>query len=269
MKGIILAGGNATRLFPLTHTTCKQLLPVYNKQMIFYPLNTLIKAGIKDILIIVNPETAGQFISLLGPVFEHTDISVQFKVQTVPRGLADAFIIGEKFIDNDDVALILGDNIFEDNFYEDVARFRSSIGGCRIFLKYVQNPKRYGVAVIDTNNTITNIVEKPTTNISHYAVVGFYLFDKNIIKIAKSLSPSNRGELEITEAIRSYLILTGQCKHKVIEGAWFDAGTYEDYLFAGAEVFWHKQLREFCPEIEDGITRYNDHRKEILKKQLG
>ena len=158
MKGIILAGGTATRLFPLTATTSKQLLPVYDRQMIFYPLNTLIKAGIKEILIIVAPENSGQFLNLIGSIFEKIGVHIEFMVQTSPRGLADAFIVAEDFIDRDDVVMILGDNIFEDGLSEAIKGFEK---GGLIFAKDVPDPERSGVVEFDDENRVVSIEEKP------------------------------------------------------------------------------------------------------------
>lgn len=218
-KGIILAGGTATRLFPLTATTSKQLLPVYDRQMIFYPLNTLIKAGIRDILVIVAPEHSGQFLNLLGSIFKKHGVRLVFEVQKVPRGLADAFIVGESFIDGDNVAMILGDNIFENDFSEQVRKFRS---GGHIFATKVSDPERLGVVQFNGQKRAIKIVEKPKEWISDYAVTGLYLFDKRVVRFAKNLKPSDRGEIEVTDLNNLYL-KKGELKVTIFKGAWLDA----------------------------------------------
>lgn len=191
MKGIVLAGGTATRLFPLTATTSKQLLPVYDRQMIFYPLNVLIKAGIKDILIIVSPDNSGQFLNLLGSMFEELGVKLDFKVQKVPKGLAEAFILGEDFIDEDNVALVLGDNIFQDNFSESIKNFD---GGGLVFAKKVPDPERYGVVKFDEKGKAIQIEEKPSEWISDYAIPGVYVYDSRCVEAAKQSVPSERGK---------------------------------------------------------------------------
>ncbi len=225
MKGIVLAGGSATRLRPLTKITSKQLLPVYNKPMIYYPIETLIKAGIKDILIIVAPQYSGHFLNLLG---SGKDMGVNFSylVQDEPKGLADAFIVGEDFIDNGDVAMILGDNIFEHDFSESINFFK---GGARIFAKKVHDPERYGVVEFDENNKVISLVEKPENPKSDYAVVGFYIYDNKVVEHAKSLKPSARGEIEIVDLHKKYLD-GGELKVEIIEGMWEDAGTFDSLL---------------------------------------
>ena len=264
MKGIILAGGTATRLFPLTTTTSKQLLPVYDRQMVFYPLNTLISAGLKEILIIVAPEHSGQFVNLLGSMFDRTDIKIEFKVQKVPRGLADAFIVGEDFIDNDSVVLILGDNIFEDDFSKFIKYFKS---GAQIFAKKVNDPERYGVVKFDKKGKVIDLVEKPKKWVSDYAIPGIYIYDNKVIKIAKSLKPSARGELEITDVNRKYLEM-GELSVGVIKGAWLDAGTFDALLEAGRIVKRKKLNKRFHPLIERAIAVYNDEIKTICQKRL-
>lgn len=227
MKGIILSGGSATRLRPCTKVTSKQLLPVYNRPMIYYPLNTLIKAGIKDILIIVAPEQAGHYLNLLG---SGKDFGVKFsyEVQDKPEGLAQAFIIGERFIDEDSVCMILGDNIFEDDFSEDIKNFKS---GARVFAKKVPDPQRFGVVEFDENNKAKSIEEKPENPKSNYCVTGLYVYDNQVVNIAKNLKPSARGELEITDVNKTYLE-KGQLDVAMVEGAWIDAGTFDSLLEA-------------------------------------
>ncbi|MFA5358889.1 MAG: sugar phosphate nucleotidyltransferase [Patescibacteria group bacterium] len=230
MKGIILAGGKATRLRPLTKVTSKQLLPIYNKPMIYYPLETLLRAGIKDILIIISPDNAGQFLHLLGSGKEFgEDVRFSYEIQEEPRGLADAFIIGEKFIGDDNVTMILGDNIFEDDLAKDIASFES---GGRIFCKKVNDPERFGVAVFSQDNQVMKIVEKPKEWISDYAIVGAYVYDNRVIEFAKNVKPSARGEIEITDLHNAYLDL-GELDVRFIEGGYFDAGTFDSLLAAG------------------------------------
>jgi len=264
MKGIILAGGTATRLFPLTATTSKQLLPVYDKQMIFYPLNTLIKAGIKEILVIVAPEHSGQFLNLLGSIFKNHGVSISFEVQKIPRGLADAFIIGENFIDNDNVAMILGDNIFEDDFSEDIKNFRS---GGKIFAKKVKDPERSGVVKFDENNKAVEIVEKPKKWISDYAIPGLYIYDKRISKIAKKVKPSDRGEIEIT-SIHNYYLERGELEVSIVNGEWLDAGTFDSLLEAGNIVKEKEIYKKFDSLIETAVAEFNEELKNIAKKKL-
>ncbi|MFA6533754.1 MAG: sugar phosphate nucleotidyltransferase [Patescibacteria group bacterium] len=228
MKGIILAGGKGTRLSPLTKVTSKQLLPVYNKPMIFYPLETMLRAGIKEVLIIIAPDNAGQFLHLLGSGREF-GAKFSYEIQEHPNGLPEAFIIGENFIGDDDVALILGDNIFEDDLAKDIADFQK---GGRIFCKKVPDPERSGVAVFDEAGKVTQIVEKPKDWISDYAIVGAYIYDRRVVEIAKQLKPSNRNELEIVDLHKAYMAL-GELDVKFIKGEWFDAGTIDSLLEAG------------------------------------
>ncbi|PIR80322.1 MAG: spore coat protein [Candidatus Levybacteria bacterium CG10_big_fil_rev_8_21_14_0_10_35_13] len=225
MKGIILAGGKATRLRPLTKIISKQLLPVYNKPMIYYPIETLAKAGIKDILIIVSPEYSGQFLNLLGSGSE-LGVNLFYEVQDQPRGLADAFVVGEKFIGNDSVTMILGDNIFDHDFTDSVSSFKS---GARIFAKKVPDPERLGVVEFDKNHKVISITEKPKYPKSDYAIVGFYIYDNKVIEYAKSLKPSARGEVEIVDIHNKYL-LNGELEVNIIEGMWEDAGTFDSLL---------------------------------------
>lgn len=227
MKGIILAGGSATRLRPLTLVTSKQLLPVYDKPMIFYPLNTLLKAGIKEILIIIAPEYAGHFLHLLGSGKEF-DAKFTFEIQEKPRGLTDAFIIGEDFIDEDSVTMILGDNIFEDDLSEEIRSFKK---GGRVFAKKVHDPERYGVVKFDENKKAVQIEEKPKKWLSDYAVTGLYIYDNRVTKFAREVKPSGREELEITDLHNKYLEL-GELDVRFVKGKWFDAGTFDSLLEA-------------------------------------
>jgi glucose-1-phosphate thymidylyltransferase len=225
MKGIILAGGKATRLRPLTNITSKQLLPVYNKPMIFYPLNTLLQAGITEIMIIIAPDYAGQFLKLLGSGKEF-GAKFTYEIQEEARGLADAFLIGKNFIDHDDVTLILGDNIFEHDFTEDIKSFK---GGGRIFAKKTDEAKRFGVVEFDEQMNVITIEEKPVEPKSDYAVVGIYVYDHHVVEAAASLKPSKRGELEIVDVHNIYL-KKGQLDVRLIEGMWEDAGTFDSLL---------------------------------------
>lgn len=264
MKGIILAGGTATRLFPLTATTSKQLLPVYDRQMIFYPLNLLIKAGIKDILIIVAPEHSGQFLNLLGSIFDKFDVHLEFKVQKVPRGLADAFILGRDFIDEGAVTMILGDNIFEDDLSDSIKNFKS---GGMVFAKKVSDPERFGVVEFDKNNQAISIEEKPAEPKSNWAVVGAYTYDKHVVEIAKNLKPSERGEIEITDINAEYL-KRKQLQVGKLKGAWLDAGTYDSLLEAGRVVKEKRLYKNFDPIISEAIIHFNEELKVIAKKRL-
>ncbi len=225
MKGIILAGGRATRLRPLTTITSKQLLPVYNKPMIYYPIETLIKAGITEILIIIAPDYSGHFLNLLG---DGRDFGAKFSyaVQKEPKGLADAFIIGADFIDNDNVTMILGDNIFDQDFSQEINNFKS---GAMIFARKVEDPKRFGVVEFDKNMKAVSIEEKPESPRSNYAVVGLYTYDNRVVEIAKNLKPSDRGEIEITDINRIYLE-KGELQVNIFDTLWEDAGTFDSLL---------------------------------------
>jgi glucose-1-phosphate thymidylyltransferase len=234
MKGIILAGGRATRLRPLTKITSKQLLPVYNKPMVFYPIETLIKAGIKDILIIIAPDYAGHFLNLLGSG-QDFGARFSFEIQEEPRGLADAFIVGENFIGEDNVTMILGDNIFDYDFTSSITSFQS---GAKIFAKKVHDPARFGVIEFDENNKVLSIEEKPENPKSDFAAVGIYIYDNKVIDIAKNLQPSSRGEIEITGVNNEYL-KRGELGVDVIDGIWEDAGTFDSLL--RANLYWAKK----------------------------
>jgi glucose-1-phosphate thymidylyltransferase len=264
MKGIILAGGTATRLFPLTATTSKQLLPVYDRQMIFYPLNTLIRAGIKEILVIIAPEHSGQFLNLLGSIFKNYSIQLYFEVQKVPRGLADAFIVGESFIGQDSVMMILGDNIFQDNLAPFVKKFKK---GGMIFVRQVPDPQRFGIAEFDKKGRVISIEEKPQQPRSNYCVTGAYVYDNRVIKIAKNLKPSSRGEIEITDINNKYLAQGELTAHK-IKGEWLDAGTFDSLLEAGNIVKQKKIYKNFHPLVDSAIADFNAEMKGICKKKL-
>lgn len=229
MKGIVLAGGSGTRLRPLTLVTSKQLLPVYDKPMICYPIETLISSGIKEILIIVSPERQGDFQRLVDSVL-YAGVSLAILTQEKPEGIAQALLIAEEFVGDNNVALVLGDNIFEFNFRDTIANFK---GGAEIFIKDVENPERFGVARFDDASRIVEIVEKPKTYISSSAITGLYLFDGVAVEVARKLTPSARGELEIVDVINDYL-RRGVLGYTKISGEWFDAGTIES-LFAVGE----------------------------------
>ncbi len=261
MKGIILAGGANTRLYPLTATTSKQLLPVYDRQMIFYPLNILIKAGIKNILIIVTPEHSGQFINLLGSMFDDFGVHIEFKVQKTPRGLADAFILGENFINEDDVTMILGDNVFEDDLAEEIKSFQ---GGGLVFAKEVKDPERFGVVEFGDDGGVISIEEKPKNPKSNFCVTGVYTYDKEVIEIAKSLEPSGRGEIEITDINKEYL-RRGSLRVGKIEGAWLDAGTFDSLLEANKVVKEKNIYENMDPIINQAIEKFNGELKNIKK----
>jgi len=237
MKGIVLAGGSGTRLSPLTKVTSKQLLPVYDKPMIYYNLQTLLKAGIKDILVIVAPDHAGDFLKLLGSGKEF-GCKFTYEIQDSPAGLPQAFLIGANFIGADNVTLILGDNIFEDDFSQAINSF--SYGG-RIFIKKVPDPQRFGVAEFNQNKQVISIEEKPKTPKSDFAVTGLYIYDQTVVEKAKALKPSARGELEITDLNNVYL-KEGSLDVAMVEGVWFDTGTFES-LYA-ASTFIRKKVTQ-------------------------
>ncbi|MBI2669750.1 MAG: NTP transferase domain-containing protein [Candidatus Yanofskybacteria bacterium] len=221
MKGIILAGGKGTRLLPLTKITNKHLLPIFNRVMIEYPLQTLLKAGIKEILIVSGREHAGDFVEYLGSGKDY-GANFTYKVQDEAGGIAQALLLAEDFADGKKVMVILGDNIFEDNISRAVKNFRS---GARIFLKKVSDPERFGVAVLE-GKRVVKILEKPEKSPSPYAVTGLYQYDKNVFKTIKRLKPSARGELEITDVNNAY-IKREAMKAEFIRGFWSDAGTFD------------------------------------------
>ncbi len=264
MKGIILSGGTATRLFPLTATTSKQLLPVYNRQLIFYPLNVLIKGGIKEILVIIAPEQSGNFINLLGSIFDKSRVHLEFKVQKSPRGLADAFIIGEDFIGNDNVTMILGDNIFEDDFSHEIKEFKS---GGKIFAVKVSDPERSGVVKFNEKMKAIKIVEKPKEWLSDYIIPGLYIYDNRVSEVAKQVKPSARGELEITD-LHNWYLERGELDVGLIKGKWLDAGTFDSLLEAGVYVKEHKLYEKFDPIVNQAILEFNEELKILAKKKL-
>lgn len=236
MKGIILAGGSGTRLNPLTKVTSKQLLPVYNQPMIYFPLNTLLKAGIRDILIIVAPEHSGDFVNLLGSG-KQFGARFSYEVQDHPEGLSQALLIGEDFIGKDSVALILGDNIFTHDFSSAVQSFKT---GSKVFAKQVSDAQRFGVLEFGKDGKVISIEEKPAKPKSNYAQVGLYLFDNRAVAFAKSLKPSPRGELEIVDLVKCYL-KDGSLIAEKLEGEWIDAGTFES-LYRAATVVRENDL---------------------------
>jgi len=225
MKGIVLAGGRATRLRPLTKITSKQLLPVYDKPMIYYPIETLQRMGIRDIMIIIAPEYSGHFLNLLG---SGRDFGLKFtyEIQEEPRGLADAFIIGAQFIGDDNVALILGDNIFDEDFSGAVESFT---GGATIFGKEVPDPSRYGIVEFDADRRVVSITEKPREPKSNVAMVGLYICDNLVCSFAREVIPSHRGELEIADVMNRYRE-QGRLRFEWVNGVWEDAGTFESLL---------------------------------------
>ena len=236
MKGIILAGGSGTRLHPLTLVISKQLMPVYDKPMIYYPLSVLMMAGIRDILIISTPQDMPLFHKLLGDG-SRLGCHFHYEVQPRPEGLAQAFVIGEEFIGNDKVALILGDNIFYGDGLEELLKSNSNPDGGVVFAYHVNDPERYGVVEFDSQGNVISIEEKPQLAKSNYAVPGLYFYDNHVVDIAKNLKPSPRGELEITDVNKCYLE-EGKLKVGVLSRgtAWLDTGTFASLMQAGTFV---------------------------------
>jgi len=229
MKGIVLAGGSGTRLYPITKGISKQLIPIYDKPMIYYPLSVLMLAGINEILIITTPEDSAQFQRLLGDGSE-VGCKFSYAVQAVPNGLAQAFVIGADFIGNDKVALILGDNIFYGTGFSKLIQSFNNVDGAAIFAYKVHDPERYGVVEFDKDYKALSIEEKPTNPKSNFAVPGLYFYDNNVVKIAKEIAPSPRGEYEITDVNRVYLERNSLHVGVMNRGtAWLDTGTFDSY----------------------------------------
>jgi glucose-1-phosphate thymidylyltransferase len=236
-KGIILAGGNGTRLYPVTKAVCKHLLPVYDKPMIFYPLSIYMLAGIRDILMIVNPHDQTQFERLLGDGSQW-GLKIQYATQAKPNGIAEAFLIGEKFIGKDPCALVLGDNIlYKDGLQENLKAAVQNREGATLFAYQVTDPERYGVVEFDEDHMATNIEEKPAKPKTNWAVIGLYFYDNRVVEFAKQLKPSARGELEITDLNKMYLKDHTLKVQKLGRGAaWLDMGTFDSMLDASQFV---------------------------------
>ena len=278
MKGIILAGGSGTRLHPLTLSVSKQLIPVYDKPMIYYPLSTLLQAGISEILIISTPHDLPSFKNLLG---DGSQLGCRFEyaVQEVPNGLAQAFVIGETFIGDDDVALILGDNIFYGEGVSNLLKKYSKPNGSVIFAYHVADPERYGVVEFDPNQKAVSIEEKPKNPKSNYAVPGLYFYDNDVVSISKSIQPSARGEYEITDVNKEYL-RRGKLKVGILDRgtAWLDTGTFSSLMQAGqfVQVIEERQgLKIGCIEesaFRSGFINLEDLRniaKPLIKSGYG
>ncbi|MBN1689197.1 MAG: NTP transferase domain-containing protein [Candidatus Omnitrophica bacterium] len=234
MKGIVLAGGLGSRLYPLTKVTNKHLLPVYNKPMVYYPIETLVRAGIKDILLVTGGNSAGDFLKLLGDGKEFGLTHVNYTYQEGEGGIAAALSLAKDFADGEKVVVILGDNVIEDNVRTYLERFKNQKKGARLLLKEVPDPERFGVAELK-GDKVVGIVEKPKKPKTNYAVVGFYMFDSDVFKIISTLKPSKRGELEITDVSNVYL-RRGELEFDVLKGYWSDAGTFESLFRANRLV---------------------------------
>jgi len=262
MKGIVLAGGSGTRLHPLTLAVSKQLMPIYDKPMIYYPLSVLISAGINEILIITTPHDNPSFKTLLG---DGTQFGCKFTyaIQEVPNGLAQAFVIGEKFIGNDKVALILGDNIFYGTGLEELLSQKTNTEGGVVFAYHVSDPERYGVVEFDKNHKAVSIEEKPEKPKSNYAVPGLYFYNNDVIKIAKELKPSKRGEYEITDVNKAYLD-SGKLEVGILDRgtAWLDTGTHASLMQAGQYV----QVIEERQGLKIGCIEEIAYRKGFISK---
>jgi glucose-1-phosphate thymidylyltransferase len=267
MKGIILAGGSGTRLHPLTLAVSKQLMPVYDKPMIYYPLSLLIMAGIRDILIITTPHDQAQFKKLLGDG-QNLGCNFQYVVQELPNGLAQAFVLGADFIGQDKVALVLGDNIFHGEGLEALLKANNDPDGGVVYAYHVHDPERYGVVEFDDNKVALSIEEKPTYPKSNYAVPGLYFYDNDVVEIAKNLEPSPRGEYEITDVNREYL-RRGKLKVGILGRgtAWLDTGTFESLMQAGEFVRVLEQRQGLkVGSIEEAAYRQGFITAEQLRK---
>jgi len=274
MKGIILAGGSGTRLYPLTLVTSKQLLPIYDKPMIYYPLSTLMLAGIREVLIISTREDLPRFEKLLGDGSQF-GMSLQYKVQEAPNGLAEAFILGEDFIGGDSVCLVLGDNIFYGNgFTEILSKARSKENKATIFGQYVHDPERFGVVEFDDNGKVLSLEEKPKTPKSNYAAVGLYFYDNRVVEYAKNLEPSARGELEITDLNKVYLN-NGELDCEVFGRGftWLDTGTIDSLTEATNFIKTIDKISGIKISIPEEIAYYNgwinEKELEILALKYG
>ncbi|MBU1965503.1 MAG: NTP transferase domain-containing protein, partial [Proteobacteria bacterium] len=234
MKGVVLAGGLGSRMYPLTKVTNKHLLPIYNKPMIYYPIRTLVDAGIDEILLVTGGNSAGDFLRLLGNGKEFGLRHINYTYQEGEGGIAAALSLAEYFADNDKIVVILGDNIIEGNIRGAVASFRTQKEGARILLKEVSDPQRFGVPVFE-GGKIVRIDEKPLAPASSYAVIGVYMYDHRVFDFIKTLKPSERGELEITD-VNNFYIREGKIAWDVLEGWWTDAGTFDSLLYAGGMV---------------------------------
>lgn len=240
MKGVILAGGLGTRLYPLTKVTNKHLLPVYNKPMIFYPIDTLVKAGITDIMVVTGGPHCGHFMSILKNGHELGIKHLEYAYQEDEGGIAHALSLAENFAEGDSITVILGDNTSDSDISKPVSEFKD---GALIFLKEVPDPQRFGIATFDSNDSskITKITEKPKEPDSNMAVTGVYIYDKQVFEFIKSIKPSDRGELEITDVNNRY-VEKGQLRWSELEGYWWDAGTFETLL--EANNYWAKKVKE-------------------------
>lgn len=226
MKGVVLAGGLGTRLAPLTKITNKHLLPVYDKPMVYYPIECLVNAGIRDVLLVTGGNNAGDFLRLLGNGKEVGLKELHYTYQEGEGGIADALRLAEEFADGDKLVVVLGDNIIEKNIRQGVANFFTQPSGARIYLKAVSDPERFGVAEFDGEGRIQRIVEKPQTPPSDKAVIGIYMYDAQVFEFIRSLKPSQRGELEITD-VNNFYLQNGELEYDVLDGWWTDAGTFE------------------------------------------
>lgn len=235
MKGVLICGGHGTRLFPLTKTVNKQLLPVYNEPLVHYPLRTLIQAGVKEVMIVSGLGHAGQFLDHFGDNEEFSNIRFEYAIQKNPGGIAQALGLARDFVGDDKVVAILGDNIYEDNVSEAAKEFDKQGTGAMVFLKEVPDPMRFGCPEFDKDGKIVRIIEKPKEPPSNFCVTGLYMYDNRVWDIIKNLKPSGRGELEITD-VNNFYINEGSMKHHQINGEWIDAGTFDSLLKAGIFV---------------------------------